>query len=283
MSHTSSERHFSVGKAPERVLWHMPVRCFSISMSPSAVLGVSRCINLFPGYVHSRRRIRPCLPPCGLFALPFSGGKLLWDAARLLAYHTRALLERKCPDIEEAAALLVEAESYLIGRRLRDLEGLARELRRRIRARESTRAHAPSLPPYTASDPSAAVELADALKGAAEDLVRGFEELAGEEEARPLRRRLVEFEEHLQEAHRRLEGRDAPARAPFRAGSILGGSAAIRKVVHWIRQAAPTALPVLITGETGTGKELVARALHGESSLRRQKRPTSRIPKARVE
>jgi len=204
-------------------------------------------------------------------------------AARLLAYHTRALLERKCPDVEEAAALLVEAESYLIGRRLRDLEGLARELRRRIRARESTRAHAPSLPPYTASDPSAAVELADALKGAAEDLVRGFEELAGEEEARPLRRRLVEFEEHLQEAHRRLEGRDAPARAPFRAGSILGGSAAIRKVVHWIRQAAPTALPVLITGETGTGKELVARALHGESSLRRQKRPTSRIPKARVE
>ncbi|MBV8723654.1 MAG: sigma-54-dependent Fis family transcriptional regulator [Candidatus Eremiobacteraeota bacterium] len=37
-------------------------------------------------------------------------------------------------------------------------------------------------------------------------------------------------------------------------------------MIHQIERVAPTRLPVLILGENGTGKELVARALHGASS-----------------
>jgi PAS domain S-box-containing protein len=51
---------------------------------------------------------------------------------------------------------------------------------------------------------------------------------------------------------------------------IVGHSDAIKYVLHKIEQVAPTDSTVLITGETGTGKELVARAIHGES-LRRDR------------
>jgi DNA-binding NtrC family response regulator len=46
---------------------------------------------------------------------------------------------------------------------------------------------------------------------------------------------------------------------------LLGGSAAMRRLRRSISMLAPTRLPLLIFGETGTGKELVARALHEES------------------
>jgi len=46
---------------------------------------------------------------------------------------------------------------------------------------------------------------------------------------------------------------------------ILGKSAAIRKVRARIELVGPTELPVLISGPTGTGKELVARAIHAVS------------------
>ncbi len=46
---------------------------------------------------------------------------------------------------------------------------------------------------------------------------------------------------------------------------IVGQSKAIKKVLNEISQVAQTDATVLITGETGTGKELVARALHVES------------------
>jgi PAS domain S-box-containing protein len=45
-------------------------------------------------------------------------------------------------------------------------------------------------------------------------------------------------------------------------GEIAGNSAAIRGVITAVHQVAPTEATVLITGETGTGKELVARAIH---------------------
>ena len=46
---------------------------------------------------------------------------------------------------------------------------------------------------------------------------------------------------------------------------IIGRSAAIRAVLRNIETVAPTASTVLIYGETGTGKELVARAIHERS------------------
>ena len=43
---------------------------------------------------------------------------------------------------------------------------------------------------------------------------------------------------------------------------MIGGSPAMRDVYQMTRQVAPTSTTVLLTGETGTGKELIARAIH---------------------
>ncbi|MES2317591.1 MAG: sigma 54-interacting transcriptional regulator [Pseudomonadota bacterium] len=50
------------------------------------------------------------------------------------------------------------------------------------------------------------------------------------------------------------------------AGELVGVSSAMRKARDLIRQVAATDLPVLLLGETGTGKELAARAIHAGSS-----------------
>ena len=49
-------------------------------------------------------------------------------------------------------------------------------------------------------------------------------------------------------------------------GDIVGQSEAIKDVMFKVKQVGPTDSTVLITGETGTGKELVARAIHATSS-----------------
>jgi PAS domain S-box-containing protein len=46
---------------------------------------------------------------------------------------------------------------------------------------------------------------------------------------------------------------------------IVGKSAALRETLRLVRRIAPTESTVLVTGETGTGKELVARSIHGLS------------------
>ena len=69
----------------------------------------------------------------------------------------------------------------------------------------------------------------------------------------------------LAEENRRLRQQAAPFR------EIIGVSDAIRQLREKVRLVAPTNASVLITGENGTGKELVARALHFLS--RRNHRP----------
>jgi two-component system response regulator AtoC len=49
---------------------------------------------------------------------------------------------------------------------------------------------------------------------------------------------------------------------------IVGQTPAVRKVVEMIEKVAPTDATVLVRGPSGTGKELVARALHGNSRRR---------------
>jgi formate hydrogenlyase transcriptional activator len=46
---------------------------------------------------------------------------------------------------------------------------------------------------------------------------------------------------------------------------IVGSSEALRKVLHQVAKVAPSDSTVLILGETGTGKELIARAIHKRS------------------
>src|ERR1700676_165537 len=43
---------------------------------------------------------------------------------------------------------------------------------------------------------------------------------------------------------------------------LIGNSAALRRVLGMVRVVAPTDATVLIQGETGTGKELIAEAIH---------------------
>ncbi len=58
--------------------------------------------------------------------------------------------------------------------------------------------------------------------------------------------------------------------APHAAGafSLSGSSAPMRELADNVAKVAPTESTVLISGETGTGKELVARALHAASKRR---------------
>ncbi|HEY4239874.1 MAG TPA: sigma 54-interacting transcriptional regulator [Kofleriaceae bacterium] len=55
-----------------------------------------------------------------------------------------------------------------------------------------------------------------------------------------------------------------------RFDAMLGASPAMREIFAHLEKVAPSDLTCLITGETGTGKEMVARALHN-ASQRRQK------------
>jgi DNA-binding NtrC family response regulator len=63
----------------------------------------------------------------------------------------------------------------------------------------------------------------------------------------------------------------APTAAPTTETDIVGSSAAMREVQKVIGMLADTDATVLITGETGTGKEVVARAIHRHG--RRAARP----------
>src|SRR5262245_12531350 len=56
---------------------------------------------------------------------------------------------------------------------------------------------------------------------------------------------------------------------------IIGQSRALREVLAQVGLVAPTDASVLITGETGTGKELIARAIH--STSKRKDRPFIRV------
>jgi len=55
-------------------------------------------------------------------------------------------------------------------------------------------------------------------------------------------------------------------RNPRRFEQIIGNSPALEAVLEQVEQVAPTDSTVLIQGETGTGKELVARAIHNLST-----------------
>jgi two-component system nitrogen regulation response regulator GlnG len=68
----------------------------------------------------------------------------------------------------------------------------------------------------------------------------------------------------LTKEHVRLPGDTAPGDGP----QLLGNSRPMQDVYKLIGKVAGSNVPVLIVGETGTGKELVARAIHSNSPCR---------------
>jgi transcriptional regulator with GAF, ATPase, and Fis domain len=80
--------------------------------------------------------------------------------------------------------------------------------------------------------------------------------------------------EEIRRLKDRLEQENVYLRDELRGGDeftdIVGRSPALRRVLDYVSQVAPTDAAVLLLGETGTGKELLARAIH-ERSPRRAK------------
>jgi formate hydrogenlyase transcriptional activator len=78
--------------------------------------------------------------------------------------------------------------------------------------------------------------------------------------------------EEIEELRTRLAAENVALRHEIRQDQreIIGVSPALQDVLSQVKLVAPTNASVLITGETGTGKELVARAIH-EGSKRREK------------
>ncbi len=64
-------------------------------------------------------------------------------------------------------------------------------------------------------------------------------------------------------------------RREYNPDEIVGDSPSLLKLLQLLEQVAPTDSNVLITGETGTGKELIARAVHSRST--RKDRPLVKV------
>ncbi len=93
------------------------------------------------------------------------------------------------------------------------------------------------------------------LAAIGEQVALAIENLIAYEEIASLKSRLEEENLYLQEE----------VRTEVAFGEVIGESAAIRSVLANVRKVATTDSTVLVTGETGTGKELVVRAIHALS------------------
>jgi chemotaxis protein methyltransferase CheR len=88
-----------------------------------------------------------------------------------------------------------------------------------------------------------------------------------------LRRTAAELESavtELDDLRKRLEEENVYLREEIRAehgfSNVVGGSDTLLYVLHKVRQVAAGDTSVLVLGETGVGKELIARTIHAESS-----------------
>jgi two-component system NtrC family response regulator len=148
----------------------------------------------------------------------------------------------EAPDGAAALALVAEqaVDAILLDLRMPGLDGL--EVLRRLHAR----ADAPPTAVLTAV-PTAANTIEAMRLGAVDHLAKpiGRTDLAG------LLARLLPAK------------RMAPAAAPAAdAGELVGSSAAMREIAKQIGRLADSDATVLLTGETGTGKDVVAGAIH---------------------
>jgi formate hydrogenlyase transcriptional activator len=108
-------------------------------------------------------------------------------------------------------------------------------------------------------------EIAEFLQEVANQVALAVENMQSYEEIAALKARLEKENIYLQEE----------IRSEHNFEEIVGNSHALLEVLRAVEQVAPTDSTVLIHGETGTGKELIARAIH-DRSLRKE-RPLVRV------
>lgn len=106
---------------------------------------------------------------------------------------------------------------------------------------------------------------AEFLQEAANQVALAVENMRSYEDIADLRARLEEENMYLQEE----------IRTEHNFEEIVGNSPALLAVLEKVEQVAPTDSTVLIYGETGTGKELIARAIHDRSA--RKNRPLVKV------
>lgn len=103
------------------------------------------------------------------------------------------------------------------------------------------------------------------LEKAAVSVAVALDDCLAHEEVRRLRDRLAAENVYLQEE----------IKTEYNFEEIIGQSAPVKRLLRKIEQVAPTDATVLIQGETGTGKELLARAIHNLSP--RKDRPLVKV------
>jgi formate hydrogenlyase transcriptional activator len=96
---------------------------------------------------------------------------------------------------------------------------------------------------------------AELMTAIADQVVLAIQNMLAYEEIASLKSRLEEENLYLQEE----------SRAEVEFADVVGESPAIQKVLSRVRMVAGTDSTILVTGETGTGKELVVRAIRGVS------------------
>jgi len=99
-----------------------------------------------------------------------------------------------------------------------------------------------------------------------------LERLHAEEE---LRRAMDEVEQLKNQLHAENIYLQEEIRREHNFEELVGGSPALLDVLEQVERVAPTSATVLILGETGTGKELIARAIHDSSP--RRNRPLVKV------
>jgi formate hydrogenlyase transcriptional activator len=105
----------------------------------------------------------------------------------------------------------------------------------------------------------------DLLQELGNQVALAVENMQSYEEIAALKARLEKENVYLQEE----------IRTEHNFEEIVGGSPALLAVLYKLEQVAPTDSTVLICGETGTGKELIARAIHARSP--RSNRPLVKV------
>lgn len=85
-----------------------------------------------------------------------------------------------------------------------------------------------------------------------------------------INRQLIEIENYKQQLEEEKIYLKEEIETTHNYSEIIGGSPEIKKVIHLVSKVAGSDTTVLLSGETGTGKELIARAVH-KASPRRDK------------